>query len=103
ATGHQPMSIPVEGGAITIVFNGEIYNFAELRDRLKGLGSTFVTRSDTEVILHAYRQWGAAAVRELDGMFAFALWDAPRRRLLLARDRFGKKPLYFWRLHKRIA
>jgi asparagine synthase (glutamine-hydrolysing) len=103
AGGHQPMSLPVADGALTLVFNGEIYNFAELRDRLKALGSTFSTRSDTEVILHAYRQWGPAAVRELDGMFALALWDAPRRRLYLARDRFGKKPLYFWRLRNRIA
>jgi asparagine synthase (glutamine-hydrolysing) len=103
AGGHQPMSLPTEGGELTLVFNGEIYNFEELRDRLKGLGSAFSTRSDTEVILHAYRRWGAHCVDELDGMFAFALWDAPRRKLLLARDRFGKKPLYFWRQHNRIA
>ena len=91
--GHQPMATP--DGDCVVVFNGEIYNFATLRARLEALGHRFVTRSDTECILHAYRQWGEACVAELDGMFAFALWDTRLRRLLLARDRFGKKPLYF--------
>ena len=71
AGGHQPMSTP--DGTVTVVFNGEIYNFASLRARLESLGHAFVTRSDTECILHAYRQWGADCVDQLDGMFAFAL------------------------------
>jgi len=91
ADGHQPMA--TADGALTVVFNGEIYNFRELRARLDE--GQFRTRSDTEVILHAYRRWGTDAVAELDGMFALALWDRGRRRLLLARDRFGKKPLYY--------
>jgi asparagine synthase (glutamine-hydrolysing) len=91
--GAQPMSTP--DGALTVVFNGEIYNFVELHARLAALGHRFATRSDTEAILHAYRQWGRGCVEQLDGMFAFALWDKPRGELLLARDRFGKKPLYY--------
>jgi len=94
AGGAQPMSTP--DGAITVVFNGEIYNFVELHARLAALGHRFATRSDTEVILHAYRQWGGRCVEQLDGMFAFAVWDKPRGELVLARDRFGKKPLYYY-------
>ncbi|HXU70143.1 MAG TPA: asparagine synthase (glutamine-hydrolyzing) [Polyangia bacterium] len=101
AGGHQPMATP-EGDCV-VVFNGEIYNHASLRERLGGLGHAFVTRSDTECILHAYRQWGDACVAELDGMFAFALWDTRARRLLLARDRFGKKPLYYYADGARLA
>jgi asparagine synthase (glutamine-hydrolysing) len=92
--GRQPMA--TADGRLVVTFNGEIYNFQDLRTRLEALGHPFRTRSDTEVILHAYRQWGRACVQELDGMFAFGLWDAERRELLLARDRFGKKPLYYW-------
>lgn len=92
AGGHQPMSSP-EGDVL--VFNGEIYNFQELRRELEGLGHRFVTRSDSEVILHAYRQWGADCLHRLRGMFAFALWDAGRRHLFVARDRVGIKPLYY--------
>ncbi|HEX7836933.1 MAG TPA: asparagine synthase (glutamine-hydrolyzing) [Kofleriaceae bacterium] len=92
--GAQPMSTP--DGEITVTFNGEIYNFVELRARLEALGHRFTTRSDTEVILWAYRQWGRSCVAELDGMFAFAVWDRARGELLLARDRFGKKPLYYY-------
>jgi asparagine synthase (glutamine-hydrolysing) len=95
AGGAQPMSTP--DGALTVVFNGEIYNFVELHARLAALGHRFATRSDTEAILHAYRQWGRGCVAELDGMFAFALWDKPSGELVLARDRFGKKPLYYHR------
>ncbi len=92
--GHQPMATP--DGDCVVVFNGEIYNHRSLRERLEALGHRFATRSDTECIRHAYRQWGADCVAELDGMFAFGLWDTRLRRLLLARDRFGKKPLYWY-------
>jgi asparagine synthase (glutamine-hydrolysing) len=93
-TGHQPMAAPDE--STWIVFNGEIYNHRELRAGLEARGHAFRTRSDTEVILQAYRAYGDACVERLRGMFAFALWDRPRRRLLLARDRLGKKPIYYW-------
>jgi asparagine synthase (glutamine-hydrolysing) len=93
-TGRQPMTSA--DGAATLVFNGEIYNFRDLRAELDGRGRRFATRSDTEVLLRAWEEWGEACVDRLRGMFAFALWDARRRRLLLARDRLGKKPLYYW-------
>ena len=88
--GSQPMQ-DVDG-ELCIVFNGEIYNFAELRQELLQAGARFhSSHSDTEVILQAYRVWGTDCLQRFDGMFAFALWDAPRRRLFCARDRFGKK------------
>jgi asparagine synthase (glutamine-hydrolysing) len=93
AGGDQPLSN--EDASVWIVFNGEIYNHPALRSELLGLGHKFRTQSDTECIVHAYEQWGDDCVRHLRGMFAFAIWDAPRRRLLLARDRVGKKPLYY--------
>jgi asparagine synthase (glutamine-hydrolysing) len=93
AAGHQPLAN--EDGRILIVFNGEIYNHADLRPGLEADGHRYRTRSDTETIVHAYEQWGDACVDRLRGMFAFAIWDAPRRRLLLARDRLGIKPLYW--------
>lgn len=96
ATGHQPMSL--ENGNLWIVFNGEIYNFLELRSHLESVGHCFQTLSDTEVILHAYREWGNDCVKQFNGMFAFVIWDKIRKRLFLARDRFGVKPLY-WSLH----
>ncbi len=91
-TGHQPMRD--SRGDLTIVFNGEIYNFSELRMELEAAGHTFRSASDTEVILEAYRAWDTACVERLNGMFAFALYDHRRRRVLLARDRAGEKPLY---------
>jgi asparagine synthase (glutamine-hydrolysing) len=91
--GHQPMQDPATGN--WIVFNGEIYNFRELRKELEGVGVEFKSHSDTEVILAAYRVWGESCLTRLGGMFAFALWDAPRKRLLLARDPMGIKPLYY--------
>jgi asparagine synthase (glutamine-hydrolysing) len=97
ASGHQPMSYA--GGRYTIVFNGEVYNFADLRVELEALGHSFVSHSDTEVVLAAYAQWGEASVPRLRGMFAFAIYDREARSardtaLFLARDRFGIKPLY---------
>lgn len=91
--GHQPMAS--EDGRVWIVFNGEIYNHAELRPELEARGHRYRTRSDTETILHLYEEEGDACVERLQGMFAFAVWDGRRRRLLLARDRLGIKPLYY--------
>jgi asparagine synthase (glutamine-hydrolysing) len=91
--GRNPM--PWDGGRLWITFNGEVYNFVELRAELEREGCTFRSRTDTEVILAAYDRWGTACVQRLAGMFAFALWDEPRARLWLVRDRLGKKPLYY--------
>ena len=92
-TGHQPMAN--EDRSVWIVFNGEIYNFQELRNSLERRGHRFETRSDTETIVHLYEEQGADGLARLRGMFALAIWDTRRRRILLARDRFGKKPLYY--------
>jgi asparagine synthase (glutamine-hydrolysing) len=91
--GAQPMRS--EDRRLTIVFNGEIYNFRELRAELEARGARFATRSDTEVLLHGWRAWGEELFGRLNGMFAFALWDAAEQTLVLARDRFGKKPLHY--------
>ena len=106
ALGMRRLSIiDLEGGAqpigneertVWVISNGEIYNFRELRRELAACGHTFATRSDTEVIVHAYEQWGLDAFARLNGMFATAVWDAEKRRLVLARDPFGIKPLYYW-------
>lgn len=92
AEGHQPLH--GEDDSVWVAFNGEIYNFEDLRTQLMAKGHRFTTRTDTEVLVHAYEEHGTQLVDELRGMFAFGVWDARRRRLLLARDRFGKKPLY---------
>jgi asparagine synthase (glutamine-hydrolysing) len=92
-TGHQPLSN--EDGSVHAVFNGEIYNFAGLREQLQRRGHQLQTRSDTEVLVHLYEDYGDDLVHALDGMFTFILWDARRRRMLLARDRFGEKPLFY--------
>ena len=92
--GHQP--ITNEDKSVWVVFNGEIYNYRELRGFLEKKGHRFATNSDTEVIAHAYEEYGEACVHTLRGMFALALWDRAKARLLLARDRLGIKPLYYW-------
>jgi asparagine synthase (glutamine-hydrolysing) len=91
--GHEPMS--VNDGALWLTFNGEIYNYLEIRDDLRALGYTFHTECDAEVILQAYDAWGYACLERFIGMFAFALWDRARRRLWCVRDRFGVKPFYY--------
>jgi asparagine synthase (glutamine-hydrolysing) len=99
--GHQPVSN--EGGTIWTVFNGEIYNYRQLRDQLISRGHRFSSEGDTETIVHLYEEEGPSFVRRLRGMFAIALWDEPRRRLVLARDRMGVKPLYLARTPSGLA
>jgi asparagine synthase (glutamine-hydrolysing) len=91
--GRQPMSY--NEGNLVVVYNGELYNYIELRNELKGLGCAFGTQSDTEVLLAAFYQWGEDCLNRLNGMFAFAIWDERKRRLFAARDRFGKKPFFY--------
>ncbi|MGQ9581650.1 MAG: asparagine synthase (glutamine-hydrolyzing) [Armatimonadota bacterium] len=92
--GQQPMAN--ETGDVIITYNGEIYNFQKLRVELEALGHHFHSRTDTEVVVHAYEEWGDECLDCFNGMFAFAIWDRPRRRLFLARDRYGIKPLYWY-------
>src|SRR5512137_2523921 len=98
--GSQPMAN--EDDSVWIVFNGEIYNYVELADELRAAGHRFKTRSDTEAIIHAYEQWGAECVERFNGQWAFALWDRPRRRLVLSRDRVGVRPLYYSQIGDRL-
>lgn len=93
-TGHQPVSN--EDETIWLVLNGEIYNFRELRDTLERRGHVFASQSDTEVVVHAFEEYGDRCVEHLNGMFVFVVWDVRRRRLTIVRDRLGIKPLYYW-------
>jgi asparagine synthase (glutamine-hydrolysing) len=99
--GHQP--ICNEDGSVWVVFNGEIYNFQELRRNLQSRGHVFSTDTDTETIVHLYEDYGPACVDHLRGMFGLAIWDVRERKLLLARDRVGIKPLYYAFLHHRLV
>jgi asparagine synthase (glutamine-hydrolysing) len=101
AGGAQPISN--EDQRMQIVFNGEIYNFIELREELERKGHRFKTHADTEVILHGYEEWGVNCVGRLNGMFAFAIWDEPQQRLFVARDHLGIKPLYYTRIDDRLV
>lgn len=98
--GKQPMTN--ETGDVWLVFNGEIFNYVELAEELKAAGHRFATRSDTETIVHAYEEWGPSCVERFNGQFAIAIWDRPRQRLMLARDRVGIRPLYYAQLGKRL-
>ena len=100
SAGHQPMAN--EDESIWIVFNGEIYNFPALREELLAAGHRFRSRTDTEVLIHGYEEWGMEFVKRLNGIFAFALWDSQRQLLHLARDRYGVKPLYYWQSGRRL-
>src|ERR1022692_3631168 len=92
--GHQPMTN--KDRSLWVVYNGELYNYKELRRELETLGFAFESHSDTEVLIHAYDAWGEACVDRFNGMFAFAIWDVRQRRLWLVRDRYGVKPLYYY-------
>lgn len=92
--GHQPMQNA--DGSVVIAYNGEVYNFNELRIELEAMGHGFHSKSDTEVVLRAYEEWGEGCLTHLNGMFALAIWDGRRNRMFLARDRYGVKPLYYW-------
>src|SRR5919109_1445035 len=100
AGGHQPLAN--EDDSIWVTYNGEIYNHASLRPLLEAAGHRYRTRSDTETIVHAYEEWGDDCVHRFRGMFAFALWDRPKQRLLLVRDRLGVKPLYWALVNNRL-
>src|SRR5215831_13075684 len=97
---HQPMVS--EDGGYVLIFNGEIYNYIELREELRALGYRFRSRGDTEVLLNAYRKWGPDCLPKLNGMWAFVIYDRKRGRLFGSRDRFGEKPLYWYRAKDHI-
>ena len=101
AGGHQPMTN--EDGSVVVVFNGELYNFPSLHDEIVAKGHRFKTRCDTEALVHLYEEYGEGMVARLRGMFGFAIWDRTRRRLLLARDHFGQKPLFYTEQNGRLA
>ena len=96
--GHQPMQIP--SGRFTITYNGEVYNFKEIRVELESLGHQFLSGTDTEVVLKSYAEWQENCVQKFNGMFAFAIWDNQEKKLFLARDRYGIKPLYYYKSHR---
>jgi asparagine synthase (glutamine-hydrolysing) len=98
--GHQPMHN--EDGKIWVIYNGEIYNYKELTEELRGRGHLFRSRTDTEVILHAYEEWGIECLNHFDGMWGFALWDGNQKRIFCARDRFGIKPFYYYLAGKKL-
>ena len=98
--GHQPMYLPERD--ITLIYNGELYNYMELRAQLEALGYTFHTTSDTEVLLYAYCEWGEDCLTQFNGMWGFALWDGQENKLFCARDRLGAKPFHYWRQGNRI-
>ena len=100
AGGHQPLAN--EDGSIWVTYNGEIYNHSDIRPMLEAAGHRYRTKSDTETIVHAYEEWGDECIDRFRGMFAFAIWDAPRKRLLLVRDRLGVKPLYWALVDNRL-
>ena len=99
--GRQPMCN--EDGSIQVVYNGEIYNFAEIKRELVQKGHRFTSETDTEVLVHGYEEWGYELLGRLNGMFAFAIWDRAKGRIWLARDRIGIKPLYYWAQDGRFA
>ena len=100
AGGQQPMKLIWRGKYYTLIYNGELYNTREIRTELEKLGHEFIGHSDTEVVLHAFAQWGEACLQKFNGIFAFAVWERVTRRLFLARDRMGVKPL-FYKIHDR--
>src|SRR5690242_11462404 len=101
SAGHQPMLS--SDGKFAIVFNGEIFNYNEIRKKLVNLGHKFISQTDTEVILNSFVQWGVSCFKMFNGMFAFAIWDREQRELFLVRDRFGIKPLYYSSLETSFA
>lgn len=94
--GAQPMSVKTDEGTVAIVYSGEVYNFAELRDELRRRGHQFRSRSDTEVVLRGYLEWDEAVAERLNGMYAFAIWDTRMEKLVMIRDRMGIKPFYLY-------